>query len=892
MKSKDQINFSDELKEIFEEASKMAEQEKCKEISLEVVIYCLAKRYLNDQGRDSNVLSELIKETLSTSDKATIERICQKEAMKSIKRNTFTLSDEFYDANNLPLSDDLSNVIARVRNYRKAIKDKTLASAPISVGDLFYSFLMIREDYYSPIVDVFDKFGINIESFRNQVLDMNDGPLTRLARQLLDKSKEIIQGEENKQQQDNSQQPEVNNSVSDDDDNFEKAGRHKAIQTKKIDPNSKTPELDKYAICMTKDAKEGKYDPVVGRVKEIEEISEILCCRKKNNAILLGDPGIGKTAIIELLAQRISEENVPKELRDKRLFSLDLNALVAGCIYRGQYEERLQDIIKEVIENKDIIIFIDEIHNLLGNGSSSGQGDGANILKPYLARGEFQCVGTTTTDEYRKIIEKDGALKRRFQPVYVEEPSQDETVQILKGLGDEYEKFHKVQYSEEVIKKCVEWSGKYITDRYFPDKAIGILDMASSLAKLGHPETKDKELDELLERKKQIEEEINKIVAESGGDLDQLDKASQKMDEGIKVEEEIKILQDTIENDKSHWTKVTIDDVSKVVSKLSNVPIDKIMSSDMKKVRNMKSELEKKVIGQDKAIEELTFALQRNILGIRDVNKPIASFLLVGPTGCGKTLISKVLAQEFFGSEKSLVSIACSEYMQDWAESKLLGSAPGYVGFSDSEPRLYVLKRKPYTVLLIDEIEKSSSNLYNIWLNMLEEGEITLSTGEKVSCRNTIIIFTGNVGTKSLELKGNGMGFGKLEGEEKKKADIETVMKEVKKEFRPEFLNRLTKIIVFNSLGKTELLKIFDIEFEKLKKRYKESNGYEISINNELKEYIVSKCEPKYGARSLTRLLAEYIDQPVCNTLLNEDTDGKFKIYLERKDEETKVIFS
>ena len=891
MKSKDQINFSDELKEIFEEASKMAEQEKCKEISLEVVIYCLAKRYLNDQGRDSNVLSELIRTTLSTSDKATIERLCQKEAMKSIKKNTFTLSDEFYDANNLPLSDDLSNVIERVRSYRKAIKDKTLASAPMSVGDLFYSFLMIREDYYSPIVDVFDKFGINVESFRNQVLDMNDGPLTKLARQLLDKSKEIIQGEENKQQ-DNSQQPEVNNNVSDDDDNFEKAGRHKAIQTKKIDPNSKTPELDKYAICMTKDAKEGKYDPVVGRVKEIEEISEILCCRKKNNAILLGDPGIGKTAIIELLAQKISEGNVPKELRDKRLFSLDLNALVAGCIYRGQYEERLQDIIKEVIENKDIIIFIDEIHNLLGNGSSSGQGDGANILKPYLARGEFQCVGTTTTDEYRKIIEKDGALKRRFQPVYIEEPSQDETVQILKGLGNEYEKFHKVQYSEEVIKRCVEWSGKYITDRYFPDKAIGILDMASSLAKLGHPETKDKELDELLERKKQIEEEINKIVAESEGDLDQLDKASQKMDEGIKVEEEIKILQDTIENDKSQWTKVTIDDVSKVVSKLSNVPIDKIMSSDMKKVRDMKSELEKKVIGQDKAIEELTFALQRNILGIRDVNKPIASFLLVGPTGCGKTLISKVLAQEFFGSEKSLVSIACSEYMQDWAESKLLGSAPGYVGFSDSEPRLYVLKRKPYTVLLIDEIEKSSSNLYNIWLNMLEEGEITLSTGEKVSCRNTIIIFTGNVGTKSLELKGNGMGFGKLEGEEKKKADTETVMKEVKKEFRPEFLNRLTKIIVFNSLGKTELLKIFDIEFGKLQKRYKESNGYEISINNELKEYIVSKCEPKYGARSLTRLLTEYIDQPVCNTLLNEDTDGKFKIYLERKDEETKVIFS
>ena len=890
-KKKNDLSFSDEMREIFNDANDFASAGRYKEISLEMVVYFLMKRYLNGSGTESTILKEVVID-LTPSDRSILERVLFNLAKKSGgKKDSFTLPDVYYNSDDIIMSDEINSIIHRIIKTKKLAKSfpigSLVAKEEIGVDEFIHSIL---SDPELQVTDVLGQFGIDQEKYSDEVFNVLGSSLN----EVLGQSEEKNTSDKNNKDDDDEDEEDVQSKISGEDDEFEKAGRHEAIQTKKVDPNSKTPELDKYAIDMTKEAKEGKYDPVVGRSKEIEEISEILCCRKKNNAILLGDPGTGKTSIIELLAQRIAQGQVPKELKDKRLFSLDLNALVAGCIYRGQYEERLQGIIKEVVGNKDIIVFIDEIHNLLGNGSSSGQGDGANILKPYLARGEFQCLGSTTTDEFRKIIEKDGALKRRFQPVFIDEPGIEETIDILKGLSKEYGKFHKVQYEDEVIKKCVEWSGKYINDRFFPDKAIGILDMASSLAKLNHPIKSDDELEELEARKRNLESDINILITEGEGDTDALENASAKLDEATEVEEKIKEIREKLENDPSLWTPVTIDDVSNVISKISGVPIDKILSSDMKKVKEMKKELEKKVIGQDKAIEELTVALQRNMLGLRDPNKPIASFLLVGPTGCGKTLISKMLAKEFFGSEKSLVSIACSEYMQDWAESKLLGSAPGYVGFSDSEPRLYVLKRKPYTVLLIDEIEKSSSNLYNIWLNMLEEGEITLSNGEKVSCRNTIIIFTGNVGTKSLELKGNGLGFGSRNEEDKRKMSEETVMKEVKKEFRPEFLNRLTKIIIFNSLGKDELDKIFDLEFDKLRIRYHESNGYDIKVTKELRDYIVSKCEPKYGARSLNRLLIENIDHPVCKALLDDEVDSEDKkeIEIDYQEETVKVKFT
>lgn len=933
------IKLSEELKTIFDNASYMATKGKYKEISIEMVVYLVVKCYLNNSGNDSLYMKDIIS-GMTPSDRTTLERLCYQEACKTKK--SFTLPNEYLNTSDITVSDSLGDLLLKIRDVKKlskAILDKEIkvpeldGTIELITSDDFIGSILMTEKYKDlPIVLILENSGLtkssyekhsitsfsemfnSSEEFDTDFLEWKDKILSNpiMMKENLnfdaededdddeDFEDDEEEGEEEEETREEEEPKENNNPEPDiiaDDNEFERAGQVRdAINVNPVDPNSQTPELDKYAIDMTKNAREGKYDPVVGRTKEIDEICEVLCCRKKNNAILLGDPGTGKTAIIELLASKISSGDVPRDLRNKRIFSLDLNALVAGCIYRGQYEERLQGIIREVIGNKDIIIFIDEIHNLLGNGSSSGQGDGANILKPYLARGEFQCLGSTTTDEYRKIIEKDGALKRRFQSIFIEEPNEEDTTKILLGLSDEYSKFHKVKYSDAIISKCVEWSGKYINDRFFPDKAIGILDMSSSLAKLTHPVDFDPKLEELGKKKLDLENKINELVTTSNGDPDMLESAGTLMAEAEAVENELNNLEESIKTNSDYWTEVTVDDVSNVISKLSGVPIDKIMSSDMTKIKEMKTELERRVIGQDKAIDELTIALQRNILGIRDPKKPIASFLLVGSTGTGKTLISKVLAQEFFGSEKSLVSISCSEYMQDWAESKLLGSAPGYVGYSDTEPRLYVLKRRPYTVLLIDEIEKSSKNLYNIWLNMLEEGEVTLSTGEKISCKNAIIIFTGNVGTKSLELKGNGLGFGKSSESDLRKMKEETVMNEVRKEFRPEFLNRLSKIIIFNPLGKEELMKIFDLEFDKLRIRYKESNGYDLSVSEAVKEFIVSKCDPKYGARSLNRLLVEHIDQNVCRALLDSSIDSEGKTFIsldkEKDCDEIKVTFA
>lgn len=670
----------------------------------------------------------------------------------------------------------------------------------------------------------------------------------------------------------------------DDRDGLELNGDKQDLNTMPVDPNSDTPTLDRYAINLVNVANEGGFDPVVGREKELEQIIEILCCRKKNNVVLTGDPGCGKTAIIEQLACCIATGQVPLALQDKKLFSLDLNALVAGTSYRGQYEKRLQDVIKEVTTQKNIIIYIDELHNLIGNGSSSGTGDAANILKPYLARGEFQCIGSTTTDEYRKHIEKDGALKRRFSQVFVEEPSVEDTIKILEGIKDVYGKYHHVTYKDGVIEKCVKLSGKYINDRFFPDKAISVLDMASSLAKLEDPSSEIEARNQLNEIKRQMDKVAqDRHSALIGTDFDLATKLRDQLrsmkDQYANKEQEI------YDNIAAH--EVTEKHISSVISKISNVPVDKIMSSDIENVRSMKKELESKIIGQDEAVKELTIALQRNIFGLRDQNKPIASFLLVGPTGVGKSLISKLVAKEFMGSENNLITIACSEYMQDWAESKLLGSAPGYVGFSDSEPRLYVLKRKPYSVILIDEVEKSSNNLYNIWLNMLEEGEVTLSSGEKVSCRNSIIIFTGNVGTKSLEMQGNGIGFDTPNGEQKRLRDTATVMREVSKEFRPEFLNRLSKIIVFNSLGKEELDKIFWLETGKLQERVRENLGFTIIITDRVKDVIVSKCEPKYGARSLQRLITEYIEDSINSAMLEQEIANKSQLTVDIEEGQT-----
>ena len=858
----DSLDFrvSGELREILKEANQVAKDNWDKEISIELVTYLILNQYVNEGATESHLIQEVLHD-YSKEDRMKIVEACSKAYVirsSKIKTALSSHSDSYSFDEYMEDSISKSRVSRRLRKEVLGLQSDKPVDV-ITTEDLLVWGILFQENVL--VTTLNEDFEFNKEKFLAQEMaDAMFSGVIKTKRIESESPVEVKKDEEDKQ--DDEEQPKQDKS--EDEDKFEKAAMSGSISVKKRDPNSKTPVLDQFGLDMTRKAGEGGYDPLVGRDKEISQVIEILCCRKKNNAALLGEAGTGKTAIVEGLAQKIAKGDVPNELKGKRIFSISTTDLQAGTIYRGQLEERVQELCNEVRDNEDVIVYIDEFHQAVSEGSSNI----AQMLKPSLARGEMNMIISTTTSEYRRYIEKDAALKRRFEPVQIEEPTLEETKAILKGIAPQYSKFHHVKITDEVIKACAEWSGQYITDRQFPDKAIGIMDMSSSLTKLENP-LDYKKRDELKEKIDQMNKEVDTLIEDA-----ELEKASGIRDERIKVEKELAKLIEKQEKDVKSWPEVTIDNVSKVISKISGVPVDKIRSSSMKKLKEMKDQLASKVIGQDEGVSELVTALQRNILGLRDPHKPIASFLLVGGTGVGKSYVSKILASEFFGSEKSLVTIACSEYMQDWAESKLLGSAPGYVGFSDSEPRLYILKRKPFCVLLIDEIEKSSSNLYNIWLNMLEEGEVTLSSGEKVSCRDCIIIFTGNVGTRSLELKSSDIGFGSVSKEDKAKKDKSTVMKEVQKEFRPEFLNRLSKIIVFDSLGKKELEKIFDLELAKLQERL---TDYKVTVSKKLKSWIIDKTEPKYGARSLQRLIIEYIEQELCKELLETDTESMKK---------------
>ena len=875
----DSLDFrvSGELREILKEANQIAKDNGDKEISIELVTYLILNQYVNEGATESHLIQEVLHD-YSKEDRMKIVEACSKAYVirsSKIKTALSSHSDSYSFDEYMEDSISKSRVSRRLRKEVLGLQSDKPVDV-ITTEDLLVWGILFQENVL--VTTLNEDFEFNKEKFLAQ--EMADAMFSGVIKTKRIESESPV--EVKKDEEDKPNEEEQPKDKSEDEDKFEKAAMSGSISVKKRDPNSKTPVLDQYGLDMTRKAGEGGYDPLVGREKEISQVIEILCCRKKNNAALLGEPGTGKTAIVEGLAQKIAKGDVPNELKGKRIFSISTTDLQAGTIYRGQLEERVQELCNEVKENDDVIVYIDEFHQAVSEGSSNI----AQMLKPSLARGEMNMIISTTTSEYRRYIEKDAALKRRFEPVQIEEPTLEETKAILKGIAPQYSKFHHVKITDEVIKACAEWSGQYITDRQFPDKAIGIMDMSSSLTKLENP-LDYKKREELQGKIDEMNKEVDTLIENA-----ELEKASGIRDERIKVEKELAKLIEKQEKDVKSWPEVTIDNVSKVISKISGVPVDKIRSSSMKKLKEMKDQLASKVIGQDEGVSELVTALQRNILGLRDPNKPIASFLLVGPTGVGKTMVSKVLASEFFGSDKSLVTIACSEYMQDWAESKLLGSAPGYVGFSDSEPRLYILKRKPFCVLLIDEIEKSSSNLYNIWLNMLEEGEVTLSSGEKVSCRDCIIIFTGNVGTRSLELKSSDIGFGSISKEDKAKKDKATVMKEVQKEFRPEFLNRLTKIIVFDSLGKKELEKIFDLELAKLQERL---TDYKVTVSKKLKSWIIDQTEPKYGARSLQRLIIEHIEQELCKELLETDTESmkkpvKVKFDLEEDKVKTTIL--
>lgn len=664
------------------------------------------------------------------------------------------------------------------------------------------------------------------------------------------------------------------NSSSKEDDEFEAWGQSEGINVSDVSEDSTTPTLDSFSRDMTKEAKDNNYDPVIGREDVVDSIIEILSKRRKPNVSITGKAGIGKSAIVERLAQRIASGDVPEALQGKRICSLNLNDLVAGTKFRGEYEERLKNIIKEVCNDKSVIIYIDELHNLVGNGSNSGNGDASNILKPYLARGEFQCIGSTTDEEYRKYIEKDAALNRRFTQVSVKEPSAQETVKILKGVCKKYEEFHHVKIGKDVIDTCVEWSQRYVKDKNQPDKAVEVMDMAGAIVKLRQTvdRTKQKELEEKLTSitDAKIKEAMNtnfdeaeKIQAEESSAKNELDKELGRINKEL--------------CDRKNWPTITVDDVAEAVGKISKVPVDAIRKTDREKLKEMKNTLETRVIGQQEAIDTVTNVINQNVLGLRaDHKRPLGSFLMVGPSGVGKSLICKELATTFYGSDDSLIRIDGNTLKDDTSVNSLIGVGAGYVGF-DSEPQLLQVKRKPNSVLLIDEVEKMSPKIFDIFLTILDEGKIKLADAiTEVDFSSCVIIFTGNIGTKELAGDVN-IGFNTPNREEKKKRNEAIVQAAIKRTFRPEFIGRLSSIVIFNELGDTELKKILELELGKIKKQFTKTK-LSLKVSAKFKDHIVKSCDPKYGARDLRRLLEKNLITQVSQYMIENTETTKFNV--------------
>jgi ATP-dependent Clp protease ATP-binding subunit ClpC len=657
-------------------------------------------------------------------------------------------------------------------------------------------------------------------------------------------------------------------------------------KNKTNDTKTKTPVLDNFSRDLIKLAEEGKLDPVVGRENEISRIAQILSRRKKNNPIILGEPGCGKTAIVEGLAKKIFEGDCPQNLSGKRIVSLDMTSVVAGTKYRGQFEERMKVIMEELYANPDIIVFIDEIHTMIGAGNSSGSMDASNIFKPALSRGELQCIGATTLEEYRKNIEKDGALERRFQKVMVDPSTKEETLQILTNVKDRYEDHHKVTYSNDILKLCVELADRYITDREFPDKAFDIIDEVGARSQV---EIKLPEIIEDLKRQAQdIKEEKVRVIN------------SQRYEEAANLrDKERKILND-LEREKSEFEKnrnlfkreVTEEVVYDVVSLMTKIPINKISTDETEQLKTLKETLSKKVIGQGDAVAKISRAIQRNKVGLNDPKKPIFSGLLIGNSGVGKTELAKQLAKHMFNTEDALIRLDMSEFSDKIATSKLTGTAPGYVGYEDGSPFLNKIKNKPYSVILLDEIEKAHPEIFNVFLQMLDEGFLTDGHGRKINFKNCIILMTSNVGTKVVQDFGTGVGFSTNSKVEKKEEEIKSVLeKELFKKFAPEFINRFDEIIYFKDLNESDLLQIVELELEKLYQRI-DSIEFKVEVEESLKKHLINVgTDTRFGARILKRTIQKWVDDSVTEKILtdNPDKGSTFILSYNETDKKTEV---
>ena len=717
------------------------------------------------------------------------------------------------------------------------LEARQMKSEAIGPEHLMLSILKDKDNRASRILAEFD---VDYDAFRNELYFMEqDGSAPNIKNEAPDPG--------------DSEEP------------FEEEQRFQ--QPRKGGSKSRTPVLDNFGRDVTKLAEEGKLDPIIGRETEIERVSQILSRRKKNNPILIGEPGVGKTAIAEGLALKIIKKQVSRTLFNKRIVMLDLAALVAGTKYRGQFEERMKAIMNELEKSRDVILFIDEIHTIVGAGGATGSLDASNIFKPALARGELQCIGASTLDEYRQYIEKDGALDRRFQKVLVEPPSLDEAIHILINITPKYEEFHNVKYSDEAIKACVNLSDRYISDRFLPDKAIDVLDEAGARVHLKNIHV-PKDILELEEKIELIKERKNSAVKNQ-----QYEKAADLRDHESKLLRQLEFAKQEWEEDsKTKRYPVTEEDIAEVVAMMTSIPVQKVAQTESNKLVKMSDDLSGAVIGQDEAIKKVTRAIQRNRIGLKDPSKPIGSFVFLGPTGVGKTELAKSLAKYIFDSEDALIRIDMSEYMEKFAISRLIGAPPGYVGYEEGGQLTEKVRRKPYSVILLDEIEKAHPDVWNVMLQVLDDGQLTDGLGRKVNFKNTLIIMTSNIGIRDLQAFGQGVGFATQTREENNKEDAKRVIHNaLKSTFSPEFLNRLDDVIIFNSLSQDDISKIIDITLKELYGRLA-IMGFSLKMTKEAKHFVAEKgYDPKFGARPLHRSIQRYIEDPLAEYILNNN---------------------
>ncbi len=742
-----------------------------------------------------------------------------------LRKNDLTPRISEYGRNKLPLAEETKAIFKNVDAECEDLNDTA-----IDTHHLILSILKIK----TPVTKILFDMGVTYKSFKKIIMDIRN---------------EI---------------PKENNGLGNDsmdDDDFQEPERLKRVKKK---TDSKTPVLDNFCRDVSKAVEKGQIDPVVGRIKEIKRISQILSRRKKNNPVLIGEPGVGKTAIVEGLAQLIKDGNAPRTINNKKVFSLDLASIVAGTKYRGQFEERMKAVLEECKANPDIILFIDELHTVIGAGNASGSLDASNILKPALARGEIQIIGATTLDEYREHIEKDGALTRRFQQVLVEEPTLEETRIILTNIKEKYEKHHKVFYTDEAIEECVKLSHRYIMERSMPDKAIDVMDEAGAATNIS---VEKPQIIKNLEQKKEVLNNVKKDVV-----------LKQNYEEAAKIRDEEKKIDDLLLKHNKEWsesldkkvTNVGIEQITEVVSMMTGIPLTKISSQESKRLLNLDKELMGKVVAQDEPVSKVVKAIKRNRVGIKDKNKPIGSFIFLGPTGVGKTYLAKLLAEHVFGDADALVRLDMSEYMEKHSVSKLIGSPPGYVGYDQGGQLTEKIRRKPHSVILFDEIEKAHEDVFNILLQVLDDGQLTDGIGRKVNFKNTLIILTSNLGVSEVNTFGRGLGFetnATIANEEAKTKSI--IEKTLKKKFKPEFLNRIDECIIFNTLKEEDIHKIIYKEIEKLEGRLDEVH-FKLKISKPAIEFLAKEGYVKeYGARPLTRTIQRYIEDPIADEMLN-----------------------